>query len=138
MIERPPEALVTTPESVSLLLSQPGFFSSLPLLRMIVMDEWHELLSTKRGVLAELALARLRTLAPQVNIWGLSATLGNTEEAATTLGGILFPGKNGPCASYRVARSNRRASKPCSHPPTKVIPGVGTWVCNFSPASSTS
>ncbi len=96
MAGRPPEALVTTPESVSLLLSQPAFLPHFRSLRMIVMDEWHELLSTKRGVLAELALARLRTLAPQVNIWGLSATLGNTEEAATTLGGYTLSGEKRP------------------------------------------
>lgn len=92
MAERPPEGLVTTPESVSLLLSQPGFLRHFRSLRMIVMDEWHELLSSKRGVLAELALARLRSLAPEVRVWGLSATLGNLPEAAEALGGY-FPNK---------------------------------------------
>ena len=87
MAERPPEALVTTPESVSLLLSQPTFLRHFRSLRLIVVDEWHELLSSKRGVLTELALARLRSLAPGVPVWGLSATLGNLEEAADTLGG---------------------------------------------------
>ncbi len=86
--ERPPECLVTTPESATLLLSQPAFLPNFRSLQLVVMDEWHELLSTKRGVLAELALARLRTLAPTTRIWGLSATLGNLPEAAQALGGV--------------------------------------------------
>lgn len=85
--ERPPECLVTTPESLSLLLSQPGFQWHFSKVELVVVDEWHELLSTKRGVLTELALARLRTLSPGIRTWGLSATLGNTAEAALTLGG---------------------------------------------------
>ncbi len=87
ILERPPEALVTTPESLSLLLSQPEFLPHFRSLRLVVVDEWHELLSSKRGVLAELSLARLRTLSPEARYWGLSATLGNTEEATRTLGG---------------------------------------------------
>lgn len=94
--ERPPESLVTTPESLSLMLSQPGFLHHFASLRLIVVDEWHELLSTKRGVLLELALARVRSLAPHARIWGLSATLGNTLEAATTLGGFLPDGTARP------------------------------------------
>lgn len=86
--ENPPQALVTTPESLSLLLSQPDFLRHFQSLELVVVDEWHELISTKRGVLMELALARLRTLAPAHRVWGLSATLGNTEEAAKVLGGF--------------------------------------------------
>jgi hypothetical protein len=57
-------------------------------LRGVVVDEWHELLGSKRGVQTELALARLRTLAPGARTWGLSATLGNTDEAARALVGV--------------------------------------------------
>ncbi len=96
MAERPPECLVTTPESISLLLSQPAFLPHFGSLQMIVMDEWHELLSTKRGVLAELALARLRRLSPAVRVWGLSATLGNLDEAAKALGGFDADGRGRP------------------------------------------
>lgn len=88
IMERPPECLVTTPESATLLLSQPAFLPRFRSLQLVVVDEWHELLSTKRGVLAELALARIRTLAPAVQVWGLSATLGNLDEAAVALGGV--------------------------------------------------
>lgn len=94
--ERPPECLVTTPESATLLLSQPNFLPHFRSLKLIVLDEWHELLSTKRGVLTELALARLRTLAPNVKTWGLSATLGNIDEATLALGGFDSTGKPHP------------------------------------------
>ena len=50
-----------------------------------MVDEWHELLGNKRGVLLQLALARVRTLAPALRLWGLSATLGNLEEARDVL-----------------------------------------------------
>ncbi len=80
-----PTALITTPESVSLLLSRedaPELFNEL---QLVVVDEWHELLGTKRGVQTELALARLRALRPSLRIWGLSATIGNLDEAASAL-----------------------------------------------------
>lgn len=83
--ERLPTALITTPESLSLLLSYPGSREAYSTLRCIVVDEWHELLSTKRGTQAELCLARLRALAPGVRTWGLSATIGNLEEALEVL-----------------------------------------------------
>jgi ATP-dependent Lhr-like helicase len=91
-----PEALVTTPESLSLLLSYPGTDKLFADLRCIVVDEWHELLSTKRGVQTELCLARLRRWRPDVRIWGISATLGNLDQAAQTLfpsGGVLVRGE---------------------------------------------
>jgi ATP-dependent Lhr-like helicase len=79
------DALVTTPESLSLLLSYPDTAAQLAGLRTVVVDEWHELLGNKRGVLLQLALARVRALAPEVRTWGLSATLGNLEEARDVL-----------------------------------------------------
>jgi len=85
--DRLPTALVTTPESLSLLLSYPGSAARFASLRAVVVDEWHELLSTKRGVQVELALARLRRLRPGLRVWGLSATLGNLDEALAALVG---------------------------------------------------
>ena len=86
--ERLPTALVTTPESVSLLLSQPDARKLFAGLRLVVVDEWHELLGSKRGVQTELALARLRGWRPDLRVWGLSATLGNLDVArAALLGG---------------------------------------------------
>jgi len=85
---RPPAALVTTPETLSIMLSMDDAHEVFAGLETIIVDEWHELLSTKRGVQTELALARLRALAPDVVTWGLSATLANLDEAATALVGL--------------------------------------------------
>ncbi len=82
---RLPSALVTTPESLSLMLSQADAREKLSELRLVVVDEWHELLGNKRGVMTELALARLRKWNPKLRTWGLSATLGNVAEAAERL-----------------------------------------------------
>jgi ATP-dependent Lhr-like helicase len=83
--KRLPTALVTTPESLSLLLSYPDARERLGTVRAVVVDEWHELLSTKRGVQTELALARLRSWNPALRTWGLSATLGNLDQALEVL-----------------------------------------------------
>ncbi|MEZ5364835.1 MAG: DEAD/DEAH box helicase [Bryobacterales bacterium] len=85
--KRLPTILVTTPESVSLLLTREDAREQLRNLRALVVDEWHELLGTKRGVLVELAAARLRTWLPSLRTWGLSATLGNLEQALEVLTG---------------------------------------------------
>lgn len=82
---RLPTALVTTPESLTLLLSYPEAQEKFATLQAVIVDEWHELIGTKRGVQAELALARLRAWHPALSIWGLSATLGNLEEARDVL-----------------------------------------------------
>jgi ATP-dependent helicase Lhr and Lhr-like helicase len=80
-----PSALVTTPESLALMLSNPNAREKLSELKLVVVDEWHELLGNKRGVMTELCLARLRTWNPKVQTWGLSATMGNIEEALDRL-----------------------------------------------------
>jgi ATP-dependent Lhr-like helicase len=90
--ERLPNALVTTPESLSLFLSRPDARNLFTQLRLVVVDEWHELMATKRGVQVELALARLRTFRRAVQTWGLSATLGNLPAARETLLGVGNPG----------------------------------------------
>jgi len=80
-----PSALVTTPESLSLLLSNAEAREKLSELRLVVVDEWHELLGNKRGVMTELCLARLRKWNPRLRTWGLSATLGNIDQALERL-----------------------------------------------------
>lgn len=82
-----PNVLVTTPESLSLLLTQQEASDKFSGLHTIIVDEWHELLSSKRGSQVELALARLRRFAPGVRSWGLSATIANAPEAAAALVG---------------------------------------------------
>ncbi|BCQ22478.1 ligase-associated DNA damage response DEXH box helicase [Caballeronia sp. NK8] len=74
---RMPSALVTTPESLTLMLTRANAQEELKHLRMIVVDEWHELLGNKRGTQTQLAIARLAHWRPDLQIWGLSATLGN-------------------------------------------------------------
>lgn len=86
--ERLPSCLVTTPESLSVLLSYPGTREKLATLRCVICDEWHELMGSKRGVQVELALARLRVWNPALRTWGMSATLGNLDEAMDTLLGV--------------------------------------------------
>ena len=81
----PPEALITTPESLSVLLSYADGASLFRQLDAVVVDEWHELIGSKRGVQLELGLARLRALRPGLRTWGLSATLANLDEAMAVL-----------------------------------------------------
>ncbi|WP_099606110.1 ligase-associated DNA damage response DEXH box helicase, partial [Stenotrophomonas maltophilia] len=83
------DVLVTTPESLALLLSYPDTLPRMRRLRCVVVDEWHELLGNKRGVLLQLNLAVLRQAAPASQLWGLSATLGNLDEARD----VLLPGQ---------------------------------------------
>lgn len=103
---RLPEALVTTPESLSLMLSDPGAAARMAGLEAVIVDEWHELLSSKRGVQTELCLARLRAWNPQLRTWGLSATIGNLPEAMQVLlgdgagAGVIVTG--GPSKEVRI------------------------------------
>ncbi|WP_454254916.1 ligase-associated DNA damage response DEXH box helicase [Pseudomonas sp. Marseille-Q8238] len=80
-----PSALITTPESLTLLLTRSDAEAQFAGLRMLVVDEWHELLGNKRGVQLQLALARLRRWNPGLIVWGLSATLGNQAHALQVL-----------------------------------------------------
>ncbi len=93
---RLPTALVTTPESLSLMLCRKDHAEIFSELRCIVVDEWHELLSTKRGAQVELALARLRQIQPGLKTWGLSATIGNIPVAAESLLGVDSAGNSNP------------------------------------------
>ena len=93
---RLPTALVTTPESLSVLLSYADAPEKFRGLHTVVVDEWHELMSTKRGTQTELGVARLRAWNPELRVWGLSATLGNLDEAADTLMGAKPDGTARP------------------------------------------
>ncbi len=86
--EELPHVLVTTPESLSLMLSRKNAVELLCGVRCVVLDEWHELLSSKRGTQVELAMAHVRDWAPEVRTWALSATIGNVEEAALVACGV--------------------------------------------------
>lgn len=91
---RMPEVLIITPESLHLLIGQKGYREVFKTLRYVVSDEWHELLGSKRGVQVELALCRLCGLRRKdfmeeeiipLQIWGISATIGNLSEAQEVL-----------------------------------------------------
>ncbi len=111
-----PEVLIITPESLHLLLAQKGYPELFRTLRMIAVDEWHELIGSKRGVLVELALSRVvncrmasdsdqnmseannkneevknpGTAPLPLSIWGISATIGNLDQAKEVLLASLF------------------------------------------------
>ncbi|MBC7436417.1 MAG: ligase-associated DNA damage response DEXH box helicase [Bdellovibrionales bacterium] len=80
-----PTVLVTTPESLSLMIARDQALEELASVQYVVVDEWHELIGSKRGVQVQLALARLRKFNPRLIVWGLSATLGNLQEAMEVL-----------------------------------------------------
>ncbi|GIV28020.1 MAG: DNA ligase-associated DEXH box helicase [Bacteroidia bacterium] len=80
-----PDLLIITPESLHLLLSQKNHEEIFSSLQYVVVDEWHELLGSKRGVQVELALSRLRSINSTLQVWGISATIGNLKEAAAIL-----------------------------------------------------
>jgi len=88
--ENPPELLITTPESLHLLLAQKGYEDFFKGLKVLVADEWHELMGSKRGVQVELALSRLKAIVPELKVWGISATIGNMDEALQALLGNYY------------------------------------------------
>ena len=98
---KPPELLITTPESLHLLLAQKGYDEFFSELKVVVADEWHELIGSKRGVQVELALSRLKTVSPSLKVWGISATIGNMDQALQALLGSYY--KNG---KYSIIKSD--------------------------------
>ncbi len=95
-----PEGLVTTPESLHVLFSAKNHRQLFQNLQAVVVDEWHELLGTKRGVQTELGLAHLRQINPQLKVWGISATIGNLDEAMQVL-----LGKKAAQVPHRLVRA---------------------------------
>ena len=95
-----PEALIITPESLHLLIGQKGYAEIFKNLKIIAVDEWHELLGSKRGVQVELAISRIvglrnkehsalptdtQTSNTHFSLWGISATIGNLQQASDVL-----------------------------------------------------
>ena len=102
--KRYPSALVTTPESLSVMLTREDSRERLAGVQSVVVDEWHELIGNKRGVQVQLALARLRRWNPRLVTWGLSATLGRLDEAMRVL---LGEGEQGELVQGRIDKSLR-------------------------------
>lgn len=99
--EKLPTCLITTPESLAILLSYPGNEEKFATLRHVIVDEWHELIGSKRGGMVELLLARLKNIVSprKLQVWGLTATLANLDTALDTLtgdgDGVLIKGTTG-------------------------------------------
>lgn len=106
--EKPPELLITTPESLHLMLASKGYPQLFKNVKSIIVDEWHELIGSKRGVQVELALSRLRTLLPALKVWGISATIGNMEEAVA----VLLAQPPEPSGGNRLPPSTERVISP--------------------------
>jgi len=100
-LKKLPQILITTPESLHIMLAQKNYPKRFSELKSVVVDEWHELIGSKRGVQVELALSRLRGLKPELKTWGISATIGNLQEAAEIM---LGPG----IKDYQLIRSDIR------------------------------
>lgn len=80
-----PQLLITTPESLHVMMASKGYDKTFKKLDAVVVDEWHDLLGSKRGVALELALSHLIGCSPNLRIWGISATIGNLEESLDVL-----------------------------------------------------
>ena len=85
-----PEVLIITPESLHLFLASKGYADAFKTVQVVAIDEWHELMGSKRGVQVELAISRIvnsqwSMVTKRPMIWGISATIGNLEEAKEVL-----------------------------------------------------
>jgi ATP-dependent Lhr-like helicase len=85
---RLPDILFTTPESLSLMLTRSDLLEQTKNLHSVILDEWHELMGTKRGLQVELALSHLLPKVPNARVWAMSGTLANLEEAAKAAVGL--------------------------------------------------
>lgn len=126
---RLPEVLVTTPESLSLLLTRPESATLLGNLGLVVVDEWHELIDNKRGTQVELALARLRRFSPGMRTWALSATLANAEQAARA---VVGEGRPARVVRANVPRPLALSTLPL--PPGFELPYSGHFGTRLAPA----
>jgi len=84
-IKNLPDVLITTPESLTIMLTHKNSTEYFKNLNCVVIDEWHELLSSKRGVQTELIISRITRFNPEVKFWGVSATIGNLDYALDAL-----------------------------------------------------
>ena len=100
-----PPLLITTPESLQLLLASKGYETRFKHLRSIVIDEWHDLYASKRGALLELGLSRLKGINPKLQIWGISATLGDPLLALSVLKGSVIENEKVP-DGWSIIQSN--------------------------------
>lgn len=99
-----PEFLITTPESLHILMASKQYPKLFANLKTIVVDEWHELMGSKRGVQVELAISRLKGLQPKLKTWGISATIGNMDDAMEVLLGTQHLEKPGTLIKANIKK----------------------------------
>lgn len=88
IVENPPDVLITTPESLAVVLTSDKMLAALKGLRWVIVDEVHELVSNERGAHLSISLERLQAASSQhVARIGLSATVGNLKQAAQFVSG---------------------------------------------------
>ncbi len=101
LFRKHPQILMTTPESLSVILSSPKSKELFAQLELIVVDEWHDLMATKRGVQMSLCLQRLLKLSKKATITGISATLKDPHMALN----VLLPnGETGQLTQAHIDR----------------------------------
>ena len=118
-----PDCLIITPESLHVLFCNKDYERLFQNLQCIVTDEWHELIGSKRGVQVELAISRLKRIAGEIRIWGISATIGNLVEAMEVL-----TGKDIPEEKTTIIRSNLKKEidvRTVMPPSIEVLPWAG-------------
>ena len=119
-IRKMPDILLVTPESLHLLLAQKDHQKLFKSLQCVAVDEWHELLSTKRGVMVELALAILKFENSKIKIWGITATIGNLDQALE----VLIPNPNK--RTKVVAKEQKKIEILSVYPPeVEILPWAG-------------
>ena len=103
----PPQVLITTPESLHVILCNRAHKTLLKNVKSIVIDEWHELMGSKRGVQVELAISRLKSLCTDLRIWGISATIANLEQALEVLLGTDLESQKTTIIKSRIKKEIR-------------------------------
>ena len=112
--QNPPDILITTPEQVSLLVADPHAAHMLRDLRVVILDELHAIVTSKRGVLLSLALTRVAAHAPQARRIGLSATVADADALRAWLvpsaeaPAPLVLGHSGAAPNIRILKSVER------------------------------
>ncbi len=120
IVEKPPDILIITPESLAIILVNEKMIPLLKGLDWIVIDEIHELISSKRGAYLSLCLQRLTLLSKSICRIGISATIGNLREASR-----FIVDKNSTCAVF-VDKTLRKYDIELKH-----IDGSLNDVCSF-------
>jgi ATP-dependent Lhr-like helicase len=129
-VKRLPDVLLTTPESLSLLISKSDTLEKMKHLEAVILDEWHELMGSKRGVQVELALSHILAALPEVRVWALSGTIANLEEAAEYAVGmrrrprVISHRMKRPIVIDTIAPSDPRSIPWVGHLGLKMLPEV--------------